>query len=107
MNINLIDLIDINICSDSEIYENENTFTASSGRTCSFRSWPTRPCHYLRLKMRSNEVRLSWQTVHRLSTQMNASESVQLQVRQNTEPNVELRMLAISVKWQNIQRIGR
>ena len=29
MNIYLIDLIDINICSDSEIYENENTFTAS------------------------------------------------------------------------------
>ena len=29
MNIYLIDLIDINICADSEIYENENTFTAS------------------------------------------------------------------------------
>ena len=29
MNIYLIDLIDIKICSDSEIYENENTFTAS------------------------------------------------------------------------------
>ena len=29
MNIYLIELIDINICSDSEIYENENTFTAS------------------------------------------------------------------------------
>ena len=29
MNIYLIDLIDINIYSDSEIYENENTFTAS------------------------------------------------------------------------------
>ena len=32
MNIYLIDLIYINICSDSEIYENENTFTASAGR---------------------------------------------------------------------------
>ena len=29
MNIYFIDLIDINLCSDSEIYENENTFTAS------------------------------------------------------------------------------
>ena len=29
MNIYIIDIIDINICSDSEIYENENTFTAS------------------------------------------------------------------------------
>ena len=29
MNIFLIVFIDINICSDSEIYENENTFTAS------------------------------------------------------------------------------
>ncbi len=31
MNIYLIDINDINICSDSEIYENENTFTASEG----------------------------------------------------------------------------
>ena len=29
MNIYLIDLIENNICSDSEIHENENTFTAS------------------------------------------------------------------------------
>ena len=34
MNVYLIDLIDINICSDSEIYENENTFTASAAVLC-------------------------------------------------------------------------
>lgn len=73
-------------------------------------------CHYLRLKMRSNAVRLSWKTVrrrlatlHRTSTQMNAAEGVQVRVRQNTEPNVEQRRLlsAMGVKWRRKQRIGR
>ena len=73
-------------------------------------------CHYLRLRMRSNGIKFSWQsvrrhlsTLHRITTEMNDIEGVRVRVRQNTEPNAEQRQLltAMGVQLHRKQRIGQ
>ncbi len=70
--------------------------------------------HYLRLMLRGNGVRSSWNTVrnklstlHRLTTVMDEANGQQIRVRQNSDASVEQRRLlsALKVELNRHQRI--
>ena len=72
--------------------------------------------NYLRLKMRSNGERRSWQTIrrrlaniNRITTEMTDADGDRIQVRQNTHPDALQRKLlsAMGVTVQVDQQIGR
>ena len=72
--------------------------------------------HYLRLTMRSNGGRHSWQTIrrrlvniNRITTEMTDADGDRIQVRQNTHPDVQQRNLlsAMGVALWISQQTGR